>query len=123
MKVPDDIVAALIAYNWPGNVRELQNFVERSVVLTKGTVLQAPVAALVNKQQTTPASRTLADAERAHIISVLRETNWTVGGPHGAAARLGLVRTTLIAKMLKLGIARVGVMRANSGEATSCAAL
>jgi transcriptional regulator with GAF, ATPase, and Fis domain len=104
--VRDDVMAALVAYNWPGNVRELQNFIERSVVLTKGAELQAPVAELVNKRAAIPGASTLADAERAHIISVLRDTNWVVGGRNGAAARLGLFRTTLIAKMRKLGIAR-----------------
>jgi formate hydrogenlyase transcriptional activator len=104
--VPDNAMAALVAYHWPGNVRQLQNFIERSVVLTKGTELHAPVAELVNQQSAIPGSRTLADADRAHIISVLRETNWTVGGRAGAAARLGLLRTTLIAKMRKLGISR-----------------
>jgi formate hydrogenlyase transcriptional activator len=104
--VPDDIMAALVAYSWPGNIRELQNFIERSVVLTKGAELQAPIAELVNKRGPILGARTLADAERAHIISILRETNWTVGGRKGAAVRLGLVRTTLIAKMRKLGISR-----------------
>ena len=104
--IPDTAMAALVAYHWPGNVRQLQNFIERSVVLTKGTELHAPVAELVNHQSAIPGSRTLADADRAHIISVLRETNWTVGGRAGAAARLGVLRTTLIAKMRKLGISR-----------------
>jgi formate hydrogenlyase transcriptional activator len=107
-KVPDDVVTALVAYNWPGNIRELQNFVERSVVLTKGAALEAPVAELLTKRPATIGVRTLADAERAHIISTLRETNWVVGGSNGAAARLGVLRTTLIAKMQKLGISRRG---------------
>ena len=75
-------------------------------MLTKGAELHAPVAELVNTRGAMPGARTLADAERAHIISVLRETNWIVGGRKGAAARLGLFRTTLIAKMRKLGISR-----------------
>src|SRR5262249_49191382 len=104
--VPDDVLAAIAAYHWPGNVRELQNFIERAVVLTKGGELQAPVAELVNKRSAIPGVRTLADAARAQIRSALRETNWTAGGPRGAAARLGLFRTTLIAKMRKLGISR-----------------
>jgi formate hydrogenlyase transcriptional activator len=104
--VPDEVMAALLAHHWPGNIRELQNFIERSVVLTKGAELQAPVEELVNTRGMMSGARTLADAERVHIISVLRETNWTVGGPNGAAARLGLIRTTLIAKMRKLGISR-----------------
>jgi len=104
--VPDAVMAALVAYHWPGNIRELQNFIERSVVLTKSTELEAPVAELVNARGAVRGGRTLVDAERAHIISVLRDTNWVVGGRNGAAARLGLLRTTLIAKMRKLGIAR-----------------
>ena len=104
--VADEVMTALIAYDWPGNIRELQNFIERSVILTKGAELQAPVAELLNKRLPVPGVRTLADAERAHIISTLRKTNWAVGGRNGAAARLGLVRTTLIAKMRKLGISR-----------------
>jgi len=105
-RVPDEVMTALIDYDWPGNIRELQNFIERSVILTRGPELRAPVAELLNKRLSIPGGRTLADAERAHIISALRETNWAVGGRHGAAARLGLIRTTLIAKMRKLGISR-----------------
>jgi formate hydrogenlyase transcriptional activator len=104
--VPDDVMAALIAYHWPGNIRELQNFIERSVILTKGPALRAPVAELADTPAAISGAGTLADAQRAQIISVLRETNWIVGGRHGAAARLGLIRTTLIAKMRKLGISR-----------------
>jgi formate hydrogenlyase transcriptional activator len=104
--VPDEVLTTLVRYGWPGNIRELQNFIERSVILTKGAELQAPVAELANKRGLIPGARTLAGAERAHIVSVLRDTNWVVGGRNGAAARLGLVRTTLIAKMRKLGISR-----------------
>jgi formate hydrogenlyase transcriptional activator len=104
--VPDEVMTALIEYEWPGNIRELQNFIERSVILTRGAELQAPVRELVNKRLPIPSVRTLADAERAHIIATLRKTNWAVGGRNGAATRLGLVRTTLIAKMRKLGISR-----------------
>ena len=104
--VSDEVMRALIKYDWPGNIRELQNFIERSVILTRGAELQAPVRELVNRRLPIPGVRTLADAERVHIISTLRKTNWTVGGRNGAAVRLGLVRTTLIAKMRKLGISR-----------------
>jgi len=104
--VPDEVLTTLVRYGWPGNIRELQNFIERSVILTKGAELQAPVAELANKRGLIPGARTLAGAERAHIVSVLRDTNWVVGGRNGAAARLGLLRTTLIAKMRKLGISR-----------------
>jgi formate hydrogenlyase transcriptional activator len=106
-RVPDDVMAALLRYDWPGNIRELQNFVERSVILTRGGVeLRAPVAELTNKAIPNSGAGTLADAERAHIISTLRETNWVVGGRNGAAARLGLNRTTLISKMRRLSISR-----------------
>jgi formate hydrogenlyase transcriptional activator len=104
--VPDEVLTTLVRYGWPGNIRELQNFIERSVILTKGAELQAPVAELANKRGLIPGARTLAGAERAHIVSVLRDTNWVVGGRNGAAATLGLLRTTLIAKMRKLGISR-----------------
>jgi len=77
---------------------------ERSVVLTRGTGLRAPVAVLASQKLPDTSTHTLAEAERAHIIATLRETNSVVGGRNGAAARLGLNRTTLIAKMRKLGI-------------------
>jgi formate hydrogenlyase transcriptional activator len=102
--VSDDVMAALVRYHWPGNIRELQNFIERSVILTKGSQLQAPVTELTNKGKVS--GHTLADAQRTHIRGVLRETNWVIGGFNGAAARLGLKRTTLIAKMQKLGISK-----------------
>ena len=104
--VPDDVMTALIRYNWSGNIRELQNFIERSVILTKGTELRAPIADLMKQGIRIPGVRTLADADRAHITSTLRETNWVVGGRNGAAARLGLNRTTLISKMRNVGISR-----------------
>jgi formate hydrogenlyase transcriptional activator len=104
--IPGDVMTAIERYNWPGNIRELQNFIERSVVVTRGTELRAPVAELTNREAPDSSARTLADAERAHIIVTLRETDWVVGGRNGAAARLGLNRTTLIAKMRKLGISR-----------------
>jgi formate hydrogenlyase transcriptional activator len=104
--IPGDVMTAIENYNWPGNIRELQNFIERSVVLTRGIELQAPVAELTTQKLPDTGGRTLADAERAHIIAILRETNWVVGGCSGAAARLGLNRTTLISKMRKRGISR-----------------
>ena len=106
-RIPDDVIKALIRYNWPGNIRELQNFVERSVILTKGEAeLRAPVSELMNKRIGIPGARTLADADRDHIISTLRETKWVVGGRDGAATRLGLNRNTLVSKMRRLGISR-----------------
>jgi formate hydrogenlyase transcriptional activator len=103
-RIPDDVMKALVGYNWPGNIRELQNFIERSVILTTGSELNAPVEELTSEQMCEAEVRTLADANRAHIIFTLRETNWVVGGRNGAAARLGLKRTTLISKMRKLGL-------------------
>ena len=104
--VPDDVMTALVRYDWPGNIRELQNFIERSVILTRGTELRAPIAELTNQEAPSWLLRTLADADRAHIIATLRQTNWVVGGPNGAAARLGLKRTTLLFRMQKLGISK-----------------
>jgi formate hydrogenlyase transcriptional activator len=104
--VPHDVMTAIERYNWPGNVRELQNFIERSVILTRGTELRAPVAELRQQEIPTASVCTLADADRAHIMATLRKTNWVVGGRNGAATRLGLPRTTLIARMRKLGIFR-----------------
>jgi formate hydrogenlyase transcriptional activator len=104
--IPDSVMAALQAYDWPGNIRELQNFIERAVILTNGPVLNPPMAQLVRQDGESGSVQTLADAERAHITATLRDTNWVVGGRSGAAARLGLPRTTLIARMNKLGITR-----------------
>ena len=105
-RVPEDMMTAVERYSWPGNIRELQNFIERSVIITRGAELQAPVAELTNIGKLIAGGRTLADADRAHITATLRETNWVVGGRNGAATRLGVNRTTLIAKMRKLGIFR-----------------
>ena len=102
--VSDDVMAAIMRYDWPGNIRELQNFVERSVILTKGRELQAPIVELTNQETRDGVVRTLNDAHRVLIINTLRQTNGVVGGPNGAAARLGLKRTTLITKMQRLGI-------------------
>jgi len=103
--VPDDVMAAIMRHDWPGNVRELQNFIERSAILTRDAELRAPIAELTNRRTSDGGVvRTFADAHRTFIIATLRETNWVVGGRNGAAARLGLARTTLITKMRKLGI-------------------
>jgi len=110
-RVPEEVMTALVRYDWPGNIRELQNFIERSVIMTSGAELGAPVAELMDRRPSIPGVSTLADAERAHIISTLRETNWVVGGRDGAAMRLGVLRTTLIAKMRKLGISRTNSAR------------
>jgi transcriptional regulator with GAF, ATPase, and Fis domain len=110
-RVPEEVMTALVRYNWPGNIRELQNFIERSVIMTSGAELCAPVTELMDRRPSIQGVSTLADAERAHIISTLRETNWVVGGRDGAAMRLGVLRTTLIAKMRKLGISRANSAR------------
>src|SRR4051812_5989737 len=107
--VSDEILEALTRYDWPGNIRELQNFIERSVILSPGPTLQAPVETLAGtpSSATKPAaSLTLEEAEATHIIRVLQQVNWVVGGPKGAAEKLGLKRTTLIATMRRLGITR-----------------
>ncbi len=104
--VSDQVMTAIEKYSWPGNIRELQNFIERSVILTRGAELRAPIAELTKSEPQVDDIRTLEDANRAHIKAMLGETNWVVGGPNGAAARLGMHRTTLIARMQKLGISR-----------------
>ncbi|HYP08351.1 MAG TPA: sigma 54-interacting transcriptional regulator [Bryobacteraceae bacterium] len=104
--IPQDVMDFLKHHDWPGNIRELQNFIERAVVLSPGSVLRLALTELkqITKQQSPAVSRTLAAAERDHIMEVLTQTNWLIGGNDGAAARLGLPRTTLIYKMRKLGI-------------------
>ena len=103
--IPDDVLAVLQSYDWPGNIRELQNFIERAVLFSSGSVLRLPLG-LTQKvtQRSENASRTLADADREHILETLEQSNWLIGGQDGAATRLGLPRTTLIYKMRKLGI-------------------
>jgi transcriptional regulator with GAF, ATPase, and Fis domain len=104
--IPDEVMEVLKAHDWPGNIRELQNFIERAVVFSPGSVLRLPLTDLkqMTKQSSVSGSRTLADAEREHILDVLKQTDGLIGGMHGAASRLGLPRTTLVYKMRKLGI-------------------
>ena len=106
-QIAPDTMSALASYPWPGNIRELQNFIERSVIMTSGNVLQPPLATL---QSSTGAESlgavTLEDAERDHIRKILEQTHWVVAGPNGAAARLGIKRSTLYFRMQKLGITR-----------------
>jgi formate hydrogenlyase transcriptional activator len=109
--IPTETMTALARYHWPGNIRELENFIERAVILSRGSTLAAPLSELKQQRKAdgtgVPQPRaTLEDAEREHIRHALQESNWTVGGPFGAAARLGMKRTTLQSKMEKLGIAR-----------------
>jgi len=117
-EIPAETMAALSAYPWPGNIRELQNLMERAVILSNEGVLPNPLPAAqpsgptISPSVTTlgdsepPAATTLRDSERTLILQTLAEVGWVIGGPTGAAARLGLKRTTLIHKMKKLGISR-----------------
>jgi formate hydrogenlyase transcriptional activator len=95
---------ALCNYCWPGNVRELQNFIERAVILSQGQVLQAPLSDLEQSQKSKLG--TLEEVEREHVLHALREAHWVIGGPNGAAARLGMKRTTLAYRIRKLKIPR-----------------
>jgi formate hydrogenlyase transcriptional activator len=102
-----ETMAALSSYAWPGNIRELQNFVERSVILTSGSALAPPLASLRSATEVESLGPiTLEDAEREHIRKTLEQTRWVVAGPNGAAARLGIKRSTLYFRMQKLGISR-----------------
>src|SRR5262245_56115959 len=107
--IPHATAVALERYHWPGNIRELENFIERAVILSPGTTLSAPIDELAAPSVLSIHDEgicALRDAERKHIIQALRATGWVVGGPHGAAVRLGLKRTTLVSRMEKLGITR-----------------
>jgi len=101
--IADEFMAALARHSWPGNVRELQNFIERSVILSTGAVLNGSLPELTYTPKST-APGTLEEMERSHILQTLLRTEGVVGGPNGAAARLGLKRTTLISMMRRLGI-------------------
>ena len=110
--IASETMNALTRYQWPGNIRELQNLIERAMILSNGPVLSVPLSDLKARP---PAAanganhQTLEDAERTHILGVLKETKWVLSGPQGAAARLGLNRSTLRFRMGKLGIARPGI--------------
>jgi formate hydrogenlyase transcriptional activator len=110
--VPTETMKRLMAWSWPGNVRELENLMERSVILSEGNVLRVSLSELVpapasyaQPDQASQADHTLDNAERMHIIRVLREVGSVLSGPRGAANRLGLKRTTLQSKMRRLKIA------------------
>jgi formate hydrogenlyase transcriptional activator len=105
-RIPAEAMAALCSYDWPGNVRELENAVERAVILTTGPVLQVPLSDFRRREDAAPPALTLEATEREVILHTLRETAGVLGGPRGAAARLGLKRTTLQSRMRKLGIRR-----------------
>src|SRR5439155_25025924 len=106
--IPVDLMEALRRHHWPGNIRELENFIERAVIVSNGSVLRAPLDDLLIKSgRNAPppeANRTLAEAERDHILNVLNEAGWTVAGRRGAAARLCIACSTLTFRLQKLGI-------------------
>ncbi len=109
--IPPEAMEALVAWKWPGNIRELENFLERAVILSRGPVLRVPLAELESvddeeEDEGAAANPTLETAERDHILRALRDAKGIIGGPGGAAERLGLKRTTLNSKMKKLGIER-----------------
>jgi formate hydrogenlyase transcriptional activator len=105
---------ALVDHSWPGNIRELQNFIERSVILANGNTLRPPIGEL---RQTTEIDSfqpiTLHEVERHHICKTLEQAHWVIGGPSGAALRLGLKRSTLYARMQKLGIFKANQVPSN----------
>jgi formate hydrogenlyase transcriptional activator len=106
-QIPSETMSELTSYAWPGNIRELQNFIERSVILSEGNVLHPPLSSLKAAAVTESAGAvTLEEAEREHIRKTLEQTRWVVAGPNGAAARLGIKRSTLYFRMQKLGITR-----------------
>jgi len=106
-EISPETMSELTSYAWPGNIRELQNFIERSVILSSGNVLRPPLASLKSAVTTeTQEAVTLEEAERDHIRKTLEQTRWVVSGPNGAAARLGIKRSTLYFRMQKLGISR-----------------
>jgi formate hydrogenlyase transcriptional activator len=105
--IPPHAMEVFTNYSWPGNVRELQNFIERTVILSQGSVLRPPLEELKQATVQRPSAElsTLAEMEREHVLRALRASNWMVGGPNGAAARLGMKRTTLAYRIRKLNVA------------------
>ena len=112
--IAPETTAAFQWYSWPGNIRELQNLVERAVILSRDGVLPNPLHKeqtefMIPSQHRTPtfhSSKASEDPDRVLILETLEQASWIVGGPHGAATKLGLKRTTLLAKMRRLGIFR-----------------
>ena len=120
-EIPEDVMDVLSLHPWPGNVRELQNVLERAVIMTTGPLLHLNTKELMTPTADCGTPRTLTDAQRTHVIATLRETNWVVGGPNGAAARLGLPRTTLIGIMKRLSISPERVQSENERRLSSAA--
>jgi len=124
-EIPEQVMITLEQHCWPGNIRELQNVIERGVIMTSGSVLSClttdEVVMAAAEMCEPPGIKTLAEAERAHIIATLRATKWVIGGAHGAAAHLGLPRTTLLSRMQRLGISNQDAKAAygNGVEASS----
>jgi formate hydrogenlyase transcriptional activator len=123
-EIPSQVLDALVEYAWPGNVRELQNLVERSVILSPGPALQVPLESLVRTAQVTTkdTALTMEDAAREHIIKTLEETRGVIGGTGGAAARLGMKRSTLYFRMNKLGIPAKSSLAGQSQRTATAAA-
>jgi formate hydrogenlyase transcriptional activator len=125
--IPPETMAAFQWYSWPGNIRELQNLVERAVILSRDGVLPNPLHKKQNEHmipgvhrvRTFQSSMTLEDSDRTLIVETLEQAGWIVGGPRGAAAKLGLKRTTLLAKMRRLGISRPIPQEGTSGPGVS----
>jgi transcriptional regulator with GAF, ATPase, and Fis domain len=105
-QIPAETLSALSSYSWPGNIRELQNMIERAVILANDGVLPNPLPKEARDVTIPPTATTLRDSERTLILNTLESVRWVIGGPKGAAAKLGLKRTTLLHKMQKLGISR-----------------
>jgi formate hydrogenlyase transcriptional activator len=122
--IPPEIMAAFQWYSWPGNIRELQNLVERAVILSRDGVLPNPLHQKqtelmipgLYRTRTSRSSMTLEDSDRALIVETLEQAGWIVGGPRGAAAKLGLKRTTLLAKMRRMGIFRPILQEGTDGS-------
>ena len=103
--IPPDTISAFVSHSWPGNIRELQNLVERAVILSKEGVLHNPLHT-ADARPITCFSRKLQDSERTLLLETLESVGWVIAGVNGAAAKLGLARTTLISKMKRLGISK-----------------
>jgi formate hydrogenlyase transcriptional activator len=120
-QIPAETLSALSSYSWPGNIRELQNMIERAVILANDGVLPNPLPKEEARDVLVPpTATTLRDSERNLILNTLESVRWVIGGPKGAAAKLGLKRTTLLHKMQKLGISRPSL---ESSHGTTTAAL
>jgi formate hydrogenlyase transcriptional activator len=104
--IPAETLDQLVRYPWPGNIRELENLIERAVIVSPGPALRVPLSDLKPPSEPVAGSLTLRAAERDHILRALEATNWVLAGPRGAAARLGMKRTTLQSKMRKLGVVK-----------------